>query len=66
MAKRVRGPDKNVRGAVPRRSLSGYNLLPVYCQLLYERDGTYEEVARCTKLDRRTVKAYLEKANGTE
>ncbi|HXI84063.1 MAG TPA: sigma 54-interacting transcriptional regulator [Verrucomicrobiae bacterium] len=36
-------------------------ILSGYCQLLYERHGTYEEVARRTKLDRRTVKAYLEK-----
>jgi hypothetical protein len=34
-------------------------LLKNYCQLLYERYGTYEEVARRTKLDRRTVKKYL-------
>ncbi len=47
-----------------RGSLSGHNLLSGYCQLLYERRGTYEEVARRTKLDRRTVKAYLEKASG--
>ncbi len=61
VAKRVWRADKNFRRAVPRGSLSGHNLLPVYCQLLYERHSTYEEVARRTKLDRRTVKAYLEK-----
>jgi len=36
-------------------------LLSGYCQLLYERHGIYEEVARLMNLDRRTVKAYLEK-----
>jgi DNA-binding NtrC family response regulator len=36
-------------------------LLSGYCRLLYERAGTYEEVARRTRLDRRTVKAYIEK-----
>jgi DNA-binding NtrC family response regulator len=36
-------------------------LLAGYCALLYERHGTYEEVARRTNLDRRTVKAYIEK-----
>ncbi len=36
-------------------------VLSAYCTLLYERHGTYEEVARRTNLDRRTAKAYLEK-----
>jgi transcriptional regulator with GAF, ATPase, and Fis domain len=34
-------------------------LLAGYCSLLHERHGTIEEVARRTKLDRRTVKRYL-------
>jgi DNA-binding NtrC family response regulator len=36
-------------------------VLAGYCALLYQRHGNYEEVARRTNLDRRTVKAYLEK-----
>lgn len=36
-------------------------LLAGYCRLLHERHGTYGEVARRTNLDRRTVKAYLDK-----
>jgi DNA-binding NtrC family response regulator len=36
-------------------------LLSAYCALLYERHGTFEEVARRTNLDRRTVKAYIDK-----
>ena len=35
-------------------------LLADYCALLYRRYGTYEEVARRTKLDRRTVKKYIQ------
>ena len=35
------------------------NSCPCYCALLYRRHGTYEEVARRTKLDRRTVKKYV-------
>jgi len=31
---------------------------------LYNRLGTYEEVARRVKLDRRTVKAYVQKSEG--
>jgi DNA-binding NtrC family response regulator len=46
---------------VEHGSLDADAVLSGYCQLLYERHGTYEEVARRTKLDRRTVKAYLEK-----
>jgi DNA-binding NtrC family response regulator len=46
---------------VEHGTLDANTVLSGYCQLLYERHGTYEEVARRTKLDRRTVKAYLEK-----
>jgi hypothetical protein len=46
------------------KSLSGDEpdanaLLSRYCNLLYNRFGTYEEVARRMKLDRRTVKKYI-------
>lgn len=34
-------------------------LLKGYCKLLYEKFGTYGEVARITKLDRRTVKKHI-------
>jgi DNA-binding NtrC family response regulator len=34
-------------------------LLARYCKALYARHGTYEEVARRSGLDRRTVKAWL-------
>ncbi|HML76857.1 sigma 54-interacting transcriptional regulator [Geobacter sulfurreducens] len=36
-------------------------LLAGYCRLLYERHGTFEEVARRANLDRRTVKKYLQR-----
>ncbi|MEI6082780.1 MAG: sigma 54-interacting transcriptional regulator [Verrucomicrobiota bacterium] len=42
-------------------SLDADALLAGYCKLLHERHATYEEVARRTNLDRRTVKAYIEK-----
>jgi DNA-binding NtrC family response regulator len=42
-------------------SLDADALLAGYCALLYRRLGVYEEVARKTGLDRRTVKAYIQK-----
>lgn len=40
-------------------SLRAEDLVAQYCKLLYKRLGTYEEVARRTDLDRRTVKRYV-------
>ncbi|CAG0932156.1 Transcriptional regulatory protein ZraR [Rhodocyclaceae bacterium] len=40
--------------------LDAQELLAGYCRILYERHGTYEEVARRANLDRRTVKKYLQ------
>jgi DNA-binding NtrC family response regulator len=40
-------------------SLRAEDLVAQYCQMLYRRLGTYEEVARRTDLDRRTVKRYV-------
>ncbi|HEX9626698.1 MAG TPA: sigma 54-interacting transcriptional regulator [Acidiferrobacterales bacterium] len=40
--------------------LDAKGLMSGYCALLYRRHGTYEEVARRTGLDRRTVKKYLD------
>ena len=42
-------------------SLSAESLLSGYCRLLYDRLGTYEEVARRAGLDRRTIKAYVQR-----
>lgn len=36
-------------------------LLSIYCQHLHKKFGTYEEVARLTGLDRRTVKKHIDK-----
>jgi len=48
-------------------TLTAGEVLQRYCRLLHERHGTYEEVARRTALDRRTVKKYIEgKAGGGE
>ena len=42
-------------------TLDAETLLSGYCRLLYERLGTYEAVANRLNLDRRTVKAYIQK-----
>lgn len=39
--------------------LTASEVLHSYCRMLYERHGTYEEVARRTALDRRTVKKHI-------
>ncbi len=46
--------------AMDRGALKADELLAGYCALLYQRHGTFEEVARRTALDPRTVKKYLE------
>jgi sigma-54 specific flagellar transcriptional regulator A len=40
-------------------TLDAHQLQSRYCKMLYRRAGTFEEVARRTGLDRRTVKKYV-------
>ena len=40
--------------------LSSQELLSHYCSLLYEKEKSYEKVAKITALDRRTVKKYID------
>ncbi len=56
-------PDVRARlvAGIEAGTMDADALLSGYCRLLYERHGTLEEVARRTNLDRRTVKAYIEK-----
>lgn len=48
--------------AIEAESLDADGLLAGYCGLLYEYSGNYEDVARKTKLDRRTVKKYVQQS----
>ena len=48
-----------LREEIEAGTLSAEALLHRYCRLLYDRYGTYEEVARITNLDRRTAKKYV-------
>ena len=43
-------------------TMDAQTLLSSYCTMLYSRLGTFEEVARRTNLDRRTVKKYIQNA----
>jgi DNA-binding NtrC family response regulator len=43
-------------------SMDARGLLVAYCAFLHEKHGTYNEVARRTRLDRRTVRKYVEEA----
>jgi transcriptional regulator with GAF, ATPase, and Fis domain len=45
-------------------SLNADQLLAGYCALLYQRCSNYEAVARQTRLDRRTVKKYVQQKQG--
>ena len=47
-------------------SLEAQQLLAGYCAMLHQRHKTYEAVARITRLDRRTVKKYVDDWKGGE
>lgn len=53
------GMEESLLEKIRSGSLEASELMSAYCALLYQRFGTYEEVARRAKLDRRTVKKYL-------
>ncbi len=51
--------------AIESGSLTAEEVLSRYCRALYEKYGTYEEVARRSRLDRRTVKKYIQLCDET-
>ncbi|RNC67979.1 MAG: sigma-54-dependent Fis family transcriptional regulator [Desulfuromonadales bacterium] len=57
------GETERFLADVAAGGLDAQELLAGYCRILYERHGTYEEVARRTNLDRRTVKKYLQQGS---
>ena len=58
------GIKEQLTAGIETGTLTAEELLNQYCQMLYKRHGTYEEVARRTSLDRRTVKKRItEKSN---
>ena len=56
------GLEDTLVSAINEGELQARELVSRYCGVLYHRLGTFEEVARRTGLDRRTVKRYLETA----
>ena len=54
--------EKQLQRDIESGTLDAQELLTTYCAILYKRHGTYEGVARITKLDRRTVKKYIKTA----
>ncbi len=49
----------NLQTLADAGEMNAQELLTQYCRQLHQRFGTYEEVARRTQLDRRTVKKYI-------
>ncbi|MDY0312884.1 MAG: sigma 54-interacting transcriptional regulator [Desulfobacterales bacterium] len=51
--------ESHLAEGIARGDIAAADLVSGYCTLLYRRHGTFEEVARRTGLDRRTVKKYI-------
>lgn len=51
---------ENISEMIDAGQVSAQSLLSQYCGFLYSKYGSYEAVGRITKLDRRTVKKYVE------
>ena len=54
------GANSGLAEAIDSGDMDAQHLMKSYCRHLYEKFGTYGEVARRTKLDRRTVKKHIE------
>ena len=57
---------ERLTSAITRQSLNADDLLAGYCGLIYDKCRNYEEVARRTNLDRRTVKKYILARNASD
>ena len=55
-----RGPTGDLAAELGEGSLTAEELLRRYCTIVYARTGSYQETARRLKLDRRTVKRYVD------
>lgn len=59
-------PTERFLAAAGAGTMEARELTARYCALLHERHGTYEEVARITALDRRTVRKYVQQIRGAD
>jgi DNA-binding NtrC family response regulator len=58
-AGRVGGRENQLQAALREGSLTLEQLCRIYCTHIYSRTGSYVETARRLKIDRRTVKKYV-------
>jgi DNA-binding NtrC family response regulator len=54
--------DARLQQGIANGDIDAQSLISGYCRLLYQRHGTFEAVAKLARLDRRTVKKYIEQA----
>jgi DNA-binding NtrC family response regulator len=55
--------DARLQQGIASGDIDAQSLISGYCRLLYQRHGTFEAVAKRTRLDRRTAKKYIEQAH---
>lgn len=60
------GLEQTLIDGISQGNIDSSRLTAGYCYLLYQRHQTFEEVARRTGLDRRTVKKYIQDWAGDE
>jgi DNA-binding NtrC family response regulator len=58
--------EQTLINGIDQGNIDSFRLTSGYCYLLYQRHQTFEEVARRTGLDRRTVKKYIQDWNGDD
>lgn len=51
--------NKKIESEFKNGKISAQDLINAYCKILYDKHGTFEEVAKITSLDRRTVTKYI-------
>ncbi len=55
--------NERIQAKVVQGEVSAQEMLCDYCKMLHQRHGTFEQVAKITGLDRRTVKKYIQSSS---